>query len=156
MNLRAPQTLVRIDVTHATKDALIQQQSLDPRVPPPDSRCKFSGTDFQRVGAKGDQLFCKWRGREISYAPESPWVGIPQLAAVIQQQPNVRVLGAWLCGGVGREPSGHAQMHEQGRSCRVTVSRKVYAAAQGLRQTQQHEFSVALDRIDPPSRKMLL
>ena len=52
MNLRAPETLVGINVPEAAQDALIQQQRLDARAPFADARREFRLREFERICAE--------------------------------------------------------------------------------------------------------
>ena len=50
MNLRSPQTFIRVNIPNAPQYALIQQQRLDPCPPHSHSLHKFLRAHFQRVG----------------------------------------------------------------------------------------------------------
>ena len=57
MNLRAPETFVRIDIPHAAQEPLIEQQRFDPRAAGSRLLDEFLNANFERIGAKGVQLF---------------------------------------------------------------------------------------------------
>src|SRR5260370_27207881 len=57
MNLRAPKTLVGINVPEAAQNALIQQQRLDSRAPFADARREFRLREFERICAERRKSF---------------------------------------------------------------------------------------------------
>src|SRR6266571_3858284 len=65
------------------------------------------------------------------------------------------VLFAWSFRGAWRHMPGHSQMHEQGY--RVRALAPGHTVASRIRgEPQQHEFSIALDGLNPAARQMLL
>ena len=67
-----PQAFVRVDVSNAPQDTLIEQQSFDARVAPANSMQKLFQPGFQRIGPKPSQFFLERFAGEIRHAPESP------------------------------------------------------------------------------------
>jgi len=55
MNARPPQTLVSINISHAAKNVLIEQQRLDSRAATSEAAAEFVFTGFERVQAQRAQ-----------------------------------------------------------------------------------------------------
>src|SRR6266513_85009 len=113
MNLRFPQTLIRIDISDAAQHALVQQQRLDPRASPANPVRKFHLAHFERIGAESGQLFGKQRFRQVSNAPKTPRIGVAQFAPIIQKYANVSVLLKSSPRRTRRDLAGHSQMYQQ-------------------------------------------
>src|SRR5580704_12249169 len=113
MNLRAPQTFVRIDVSDAPQEPLIQQQRLDPCAARSRLLHKLLNGDFQRIRAEGSQLSRKWPCRQIGEATKSPRVGIAQFAIIVEQETGMGMFFARLRRGIRTNLSSHSEMHEQ-------------------------------------------
>src|SRR5580698_5473988 len=155
MNLRAPQTLVRVDVSHTTQELLIQQQSFDSRAARPCLPHKFPDANLQRVGTERKQFFRERTCRKISEPPESSRIGVAQLAIVVEQEARVSVFFTRMGGGIRRNLSGHSEVHEKRGRSRITVRHREPNAAD-RRETQQHELAITLDGFDLPAGEMLL
>ena len=154
MNLRTPKTFVRIDISDAPQEALIQQESLDPGAAGSRLLHKFFNANFKRVSAEGTQLFRERLCRQIGQAPKSPRIGIAQLAIIIEQETGVGMFFARLRGGIRSDLPSHPEMHEQRGRRRIAVRGGRTSAARG-RKSQQHELAVALNGFDLPAWKML-
>jgi hypothetical protein len=160
MNLRPPQTFIRIDISHAPQHALIEQQRLDSRAPRPDSRHKFLRIDFQRIGPKPMQLLLERHSRKVRHAPKTSGVRVTQLPSVIEQETRMRMLLARLRSRMRRDMPGHPKMDKQ-RSCSAIAigcpdrRRVATPYSRWGHQPKQHEFSVSLDGCNLPSGQML-
>ena len=154
MNFRAPQTLVRIDISNAAQKALIQKKRFDPRAARSRLLDKFLDRDFEGIGAEGSQFFGERLGGQVSKTPKSPRVRITQLAVVIEQKKRVCVFLTRLSRRIGGDLSCHSEMHEQ-RSRRSVAICNSRVNPVDRRKPQQHKFSVALDGLDLPTGKML-
>src|SRR5260370_27787796 len=155
MNLRAPQTLVGVDIANAAQYGLVEQQGLDARAARADSLGEILRAYLQRISAKICELVGKQRAGEIRHASEAAGIGVAQLAAVIEPEPHVGVFCARLRGSARRKLPGHSQVNQERRRRRISISRPLrFARRSG--EAQKHEFSVALDGFDLPSGKMLL
>src|SRR5207245_4129560 len=155
MNFPYPQAFTRVNVADTAQHALVQEQRLNAGAPPADTVDKLFLAYLERVGAKSYQFLGQRLFRQIGDASEAPRVDVAQFAAVIQQQANMGVLCAWFFRGARRYLPGHPQMHEQG--CRARALAPAHTVASCIRgEPQQHEFSIALDSLDPAARQMLL
>ena len=96
MNLRAPEALVRIDIPHASQEALIQQQRLDPGAAGSRLHHKFLGANLERIGPECPQLFLEAAACKISKAPESPRIRVAQLSAIIEHEARMSMFFAGL------------------------------------------------------------
>src|SRR5580658_4241403 len=121
MNLRTPQTLVRIDISHSTQEALIQQQRLDPRAASTRLLYKFFNANFQRVGAERKQFFRERTCRKISKPSESSRIGVAQFAIIVEHEASVSVLFARLGGRIRGNVSSHSEMHEKRGRSRIAI-----------------------------------
>ncbi len=155
MNLRAPETFVRINIPHAAQEPLIEQQRFDPRAAGSRLLDEFLNVNFERIGAKCVQLFHKGRGLQVSETPESPRIRVAQLTIVIEQETGVGMLFARLGRGIRRDLPGHSEMHEQRGGGSITVGNRGRGVVH-RRKPQQHELSVTIDSFDLPARKVLL
>src|SRR5580692_4406254 len=155
MDLRAPQALIRIDISDTTQEALIQQECLDPRAAGSRLLHKFFNTNFQGISTEGLQFLRERLRSQVSKPTEAARIGVAQLAGIVEQETGVSVFLARLSGGIRPDLSRHSEMHEQcgGTSVPVFCRRD---SGIDLRKPQKHEFSVALHGFDLPSRQMLL
>src|SRR5580765_2519308 len=96
MNLGSPQTLVRVDISHAPQKALVQQQRLNSRAAGSCLLYKFFRADFQRIGPEGAQLFGQRSCRKVGEPAESPRIRVTKLAIIIEQETSVGMLCAGL------------------------------------------------------------
>ena len=118
MNARAPQTLVRINVPHAAKNALVEQQRLDSRAAASKTAAKFLFAGFERIKTELTKNIVAARFRNQSHTTEAPRVGVAKFAIVIQREPYVRVRrGRHRAGTDGKLP-GHPEMNNQVKSFR--------------------------------------
>jgi len=155
MNFRAPQTFVGVDISDAAQDGLIEQQGLDAGAARADSLGKFLRAHLQGIRAKVRELVGEQRAGEIGHAPEAAGIGIAQLAAVVEPEPNMSVFCAGMRSRARGKLPGHSQVNQKGRGRCVSILRPFFLLPGGG-ESEQHEFSVALDRFDLSSGKMLL
>src|SRR5580658_4851449 len=94
MNLRAPQTLIRINIANPSQKALIEKQRFDSRAPGSRLLHKFFNPNFQRIGAERAQLFREGPCRQIGKTPETPRIRIAQLAIIVEQETSVSMFFA--------------------------------------------------------------
>ena len=122
MNARAPQAFVGVDISHAAKDALVQQQGFDPGAA---AAPAAGGTPRRRLPA--DPRPARPRSsaipvvRQEQHLAEAANVGVAQLAAVVELEKYVGVGRRRLAGCAHLQPAGHAQMHDQARAARSGV-----------------------------------
>jgi len=115
MDLGSPETFVGVDISDTAQDGLVEKQSLDARTARADAVGKGLGLDFKRLSAESQEFVVQRLTREISHAAEAARVGVAELAAIIEFEPNVGVLFVRFGSGLRREMAGHAEMNEQGR-----------------------------------------
>src|SRR5258708_39367760 len=114
MNLRSPQTFIRINVADAAQNALIQQQRFDLPIPRTDARDKLLSANQQRIGPKYRQLLREPRPGEIRHPSKSARIRVAQLPPIIKLKPHMRMLRRSLRRGTRRKLPRHSQMYEQG------------------------------------------
>ena len=161
MNLRPPQTFIRIDISHAPQHALIEQQRLDSRSPRAHARHKFLRAHFERIRPKPAQLLFEGRPSKIRHAPKTPRVRVTEFPSVIEKETRMRMLRARLRSRLRRDMAGHAKMNEQRRRSAIAIGfpvrrRATTLCSGGRHQSKQHEFSVALDGCNLSSGQVLL
>src|ERR1700683_4804002 len=89
MYARAPQTLVRVNIAHASQQALVQRQDFNVRAPPKNSRAKFCLRRFQRIEPEFAQHAFVRRTREHSHSPKPANVRVTKLATIVKSQTNM-------------------------------------------------------------------
>ena len=153
MNARAPQTLVGINIPHAAKNVLVEQQRLDSRAAASEAAAKFLFTGFERVQAQRAQNIVAGGFRHENHAAETARVGVAKLALVVQCKPHMRVQGGWHRVGTDGELAGHAEMNDQvksfGRGAGGGLQRAI------LLEEQHEEFAAALNLDDAATRDVL-
>lgn len=142
MNFRAPEAFVRVDVAHAAKDGLIEQQGFDMCFTRVDRGSELWFGGFERIEAERAEHVRLIGVRQDSHAAEAANVGVTQLATIIEGEEDMRVRARGRFGRVHDELAGHAEMNEQGE---FTV-----AVARGS-EFKDDEFSVAADLVDAPA-----
>ena len=142
MNLRAPEAFVGVDVAHAAKDGLIEQQSFDMCFARVDRSGELRFGGFERIEAERAEHVRLIRVRQDSNTSETASVGVTQFAAIVEGEEDVRVRARGRFGRVHDELAGHAEMNEQGK---FTV-----AVARGS-EFKDDEFSVTADLVDAPA-----
>jgi hypothetical protein len=159
MNLRPPQTFIRVNISDAPQHALIEQQRFDACPPHSHSRHKFLRAHFERIGTEPMQLLFERRSRKVCHTTKAPRVRVTQLSPVIEQEARVRVFLAGLRPRMRRDVPRHPKMDKQRRRIAISIAcparRRSSAPGVGRRQPQQHEFSMSLDRCNLFSRQVL-
>ena len=113
MYARAPQTLIRIDIAHASQDTLVQQQCLDLRAPRTNHSGKFVFRCFQWIEPELAQHSCVGRVRKHCHAAKTPNVRVPKLPAIIQTKKHMRVRQNGNFRRAGHDLPGHSQMNQE-------------------------------------------
>lgn len=83
MDARAPQTFVGIDIPHATKNALVEQQRLDSRAPTGEAAAEFVFAGFERVETELAENSVAGGFQYQRHAAETARVGVAKLAIVV-------------------------------------------------------------------------
>ena len=88
---RAPQAFVGVDVPDSAQDVLIEKQRLDPGAAGMQLGYKFLLRCLERVDAEiaEDHLSCNVRQNPDASKPTD--IGVPQLAAIIEREKQMRV-----------------------------------------------------------------
>src|ERR1700684_513504 len=111
MYARAPQTLVRVNIAHASQHALIQQQRFDVRASCTNSRAKFFLRRFQRIEPEFAQHAFVRRTREHSHSSKPPNVGVTKLATIVKSKKNMCMRHYGNFRWTGNNLAGHTQMN---------------------------------------------
>lgn len=143
MNARAPQTLVRINIPHAAKNALVEQQRLDSRAAASKMAAKFRFAGFERIKTEPTKNIAAARLRNQSHPTEAPRVGVAKFAIVIQREPYMRVQRGRHCAGTDRKLPCHAEMNNQVKSFGLGVDGGLRRGA--LFEEKYEEFAAALN-----------
>jgi len=160
MNLRPPQTFIRINISDASQHALIEQQSLD-ACPPHSHPChKFLRAHLQRIGTEPAQLLFERRSLKVCQAAKAPGIRVTQLPPVIEQKTRVRMFLAGLRPRMRRDVPRHPKMDKQRRRIAISIGCSARRRSSALRagwrcQPQQHEFSMSIDSCNLFSRQVL-
>lgn len=83
MNPRTPQTFVSINIPHATKNTLVEQQRLDSRAPASEADAEFVFAGFERVNTELTENTVAGGFRYQSHAAKAARVGVTKLAIVV-------------------------------------------------------------------------
>lgn len=83
MNPRTPQTFVGINIPHAAKNTLVEQQRLDSRAAASDAAAEFVFAGFERVNTELTKNTVAGGFRHQSHAAETARVGVAKLAIVV-------------------------------------------------------------------------
>lgn len=108
MNFCAPKTFVGIDIANSAKKTLIEEKGFDASAARAGLLDEVLRTDEEGIRAKRAEFVRERSFRKISETAEAAGIGVTQLARVVESQAHMRVLRAWLCGGLGRYLAGHA------------------------------------------------
>src|SRR5579859_5913608 len=151
MNFRAPKAFVSVDVADATQSGLVEQQRFDAGFVRFQKVSELLFRNFERIGAEAFQLCRKIFRSEIGHSAEAPRVGIAELAAIIEEQAYVRVLGKRRIRRMRRKMAGHSQMNKQ-RAVAFVAVRALSGTAS--RQANEHKFAKTLDALNGAARQM--
>jgi hypothetical protein len=110
MDFCAPQGFVGIDIAYAAKNALIEKQSLDARVPRTDTVGEIFFADFQGIGPRPEQLLGEHSFGEISHAAKPAGIRITEFAAIIEKKKYVCVFFRRLRRRGWADLAGHSEM----------------------------------------------
>lgn len=141
MNARTPQTFVSINIPHAAKNALVEQQRLDSRVPANKARAQFFFAGFERVKTEFTENTVAGGFRYQRHAAKATRVGVAKLVIVVQREPYMRVQCRRHRIGADSELSSHAQMNNQVKSLRRGAPSGLRCAI--LLQEKYQEFAAA-------------
>ena len=115
MNLRAPQTLIRINISHPAKHALIHQQRLDPRAPARQSLAEIPlrSSPADRLPT-GPSRVSRSPSEQNPNPPKSPDIRVTKLAPIIQRQKrHAYAASTGASAGAHHDLPRHAQMNQQ-------------------------------------------
>lgn len=146
MNARAPQTFVSINIPHATKNALVEQQRLDSRAPASEAAAEIVFAGFERVNAELTENTVAGGFRYQSHAAEPTRVGVAKLAIVVQHEPYMCVQCRRHRAGTDGELPGHAEMNDEVKSFRRRSAGSLRCAI--LLQDQYEKFAAAANLND--------
>ena len=83
MNVRAPKTFVGIDISHAAKNALVEQERFDSRAAASNAAAKFIFAGFEDIKTELTKNIVAARFGNQSHTTETARVGVAKLAIVI-------------------------------------------------------------------------
>ncbi len=113
MNLRAPQTLIRINIPHPAKHALVHQQRLDLCAPACDRLPKILLAHLQRIESQPANQRLALPIEQNSDPPKSPNIRVTKLAPIIQRKKEMRMRRNGSFRRSHHDLPGHAQVHQQ-------------------------------------------
>ncbi len=147
MNSRSPQTFVRVDVAHASQNALIEQERFCAGAASTQFRGEFFFGGFERIEAEFAQSgFARTVG-DNPHASEAANVGVAELAAVVEREKNVSVRDHRRFSGANDKLTRHSQMNQQRGAGLIGTCRL---------EVQQEKFSVSANGGDLAARQSLL
>src|SRR2546426_544506 len=91
MDSCAPQALVAVDISHAAEIVLIEQQGFDHRAPSGQPAAELLLGGVQRVQPQFTEKRFQRGLRHQGQAAEATYIGVAQLAAVIERKKRVRL-----------------------------------------------------------------
>src|SRR5262249_51653207 len=138
----------------ATKNGLVEEESLDASASRADTRSEFFDIDFERLGSKSQELGAQRLPSEISHAAETARVCIAEVPAIVELEEDVSVLAVGLGGGLRSKVTGHTEVNEKS-GLLGSVCRRGFAIGNGRRKAKQHELAETFDRLDATTREML-
>ena len=113
MNAGAPQTFVRVDVSHASQDALVEQKRFYAGAASMQFRAEFRFGGLERIEAEFAEDGLLSAVGQHGHASEAANVGVAQLAAIVEQEKNVSVRDYGSLGRANDELARHSQMDQQ-------------------------------------------
>ena len=111
MDSRSPETFVRVDVSHAAQDALVEQERFDAGAASTQFRAEFFFGSFERIEAEFAQSGFAVAIFDDSHASEAANVRVAEFAAVIEREKNVSVRDDRSFGWTDDELPRHSQMN---------------------------------------------
>jgi hypothetical protein len=110
MDSRSPEAFVRVDVSHASKDALVEQERFDARAVSAQFRAEFFFGSFERIEAEVAQSGFAVAIFDDSHAAEAANVRVAKFTAVVEREKDVSVRHHRRFGRTNDELAGHSQM----------------------------------------------
>jgi hypothetical protein len=147
VNARAPEAFVRIDVSHAPQNALIEQECFDAGAASAQFRAEFLFGGLERIEAEFAQSGFVTAILDDSHASEAANVGVAQLTAIVEREKDVSVRHHRRFRRANDKLTRHSQMNEQ--------SGPDVIGARGLK-VQHEKFSMSSNGDDATTREGLL
>jgi hypothetical protein len=147
MDSRSPETFVRVDVSHATQDALVEEERFDTGAAPAQFRAEFFFGGFERIEAEFAQDGFVLAIFDDAHAAEAANVRVAEFAAIVEREKNVSVRHHRRFRRANDELPRHSQVNQQ-RGAAVIGTR-------GLK-IQHQKFAVSADGSDPATGEDLL
>ena len=147
VNTRAPEAFVRVDVAHASQNALIEQEGLDAGTAAAQFRGEFLFCGLERIEAEFAQHGFALAILDDSHASEAANVGVAQLAAIVEGEKDVSVRHHRRFRWANDKLTRHSQMNEQ-RGAGVIGARRF--------EIQHEKFSMSADGGDATTGEALL
>jgi hypothetical protein len=145
MDFRAEEGLVRVDVAHAAKDGLVEEQGFDVRFARVQRGGELRLRSFEGIEAERAEDLRLVGAGQNGHTSEAANVGVTQFAAVIEREENVRVRPRGSFRGVNDELAGHTEVYEERKLLR-TVTRAI--------EFDNEEFAVAAHLLDACAAKV--
>jgi hypothetical protein len=114
MNARSPETFVRVDVSHAAEDSLVEQERFDAGTASTQFRAEFFFGGFERVEAEFAQSGFVVAIFDDSHTSEAANVRVAEFATIIEREKNVSVRDDRSLGWTDDELARHSQVNQQG------------------------------------------
>ena len=147
MNPRAPETFVRVNVSDAAQNVLIEKKSFDACAPRTNACLKFFLARFEWIKTEFSKNAFARTIRKNPNSSEASNVCVAQLAAIIESEKHVSMWRNAGFGGTGHDLSRHAEMN---------LERELRAAASRALEIQQEKLAEAAHRGDPAARQFPL
>lgn len=144
---RSPEAFVGIDVSHASQDALIEQERFDAGAASAEFRGEFFFSSFERIETEFAESGFALAIGDDSHASEAANIGVAKLAAVVESEKDVSVRDDRSLGGADDELPRHSQMNQQRGAGAI--------GARGLK-IEHEKFSVSADGRDLAAGQGLL
>jgi hypothetical protein len=147
MNAGAPQTFVRVDVSHAAQDALVEQKRFYAGAASTQFRAEFLFSGLERIEAEFAEDGLVSAAGQHAHAAEAANVRVAQLAAIVEREKDVSVRDYGSLGRANDELARHSQMDQQRGAAII--------GARGLK-IEHEKFSVSANGGDATAREGLL
>jgi len=147
MNAGAPQAFVRIDVAHASQDALVEQKRFYAGSATTQFRAEFLLGSFERIEAEFAEDGLVSAADQHAHAAEAANVGVAKFAAIVQSDEDV---------GVRRDRSFSRTGDKLARHAEVDQQRGAAIIGAGRFKIQHEKFSVSADGGDAAAGEGLL
>jgi hypothetical protein len=147
MNAGAPQAFVRVDVSHASQDALVEQERFYAGAASSQLRAEFPFGSLERIEAECAEDGLVSAAGQYAHAAEAANVGVAQLAAIVQSEEDV---------GVRRDRGFSRTGDKLARHSEVDQERGAAIIGAGRFKIEHEKFSVSADCGDTAAREGLL